>query len=69
MIKVGEMVKWRCPLDEDYSYGTVLKIKDNLATVLGSGYYTGVITEVHLRSIEKLGKGGNKVGGNKKYLK
>ena len=69
MIKVGEIVKWRCPLDEDYSYGTVLEIKRSLATLRCSGYYDGFITEVHIKHIQKLSKGGKSVGGNKKHSK
>ena len=69
MFKVGELVKWMCPLDEDYSYGTILEINNSIATVVGSGYYTGVITEVHLRYIETVEKGGKRVGSNKKYRK
>jgi hypothetical protein len=69
MVKVGEIVKWRCPLEEDYSYGTILKINKRVATIMGSGYYTGTITEVHLMYIEKIKRGGKKCGNSKKYRK
>ena len=69
MCRVGELVRWRNPLDADYSYGTVQEIKGMYAIVLGSGYYTGVTTEVHLRCIERAGKGGRYYGGSKKYSK
>lgn len=69
MYEVGELVRWRCPLDADYSYGTILSINKNIARVEGSGYYTGVITDVHFRYIEKLQRGGGGFGlskGNRK---
>lgn len=63
MYEVGELVKWRCPLDADYSYGTILEVNNrNVARVEGSGYYAGVITEVHLRYIEKVKRGGGGFG-------
>lgn len=66
MFKIGEMVKWRCPMDEDYSYGTILDISRSIATLSCSGYYAGKITEVHLKNIEKLKRGGVGYGGCKK---
>lgn len=69
MYKIGELIKWCSPLDADYSYGTILEINRNHATVLGSGYYAGVKFSVHLRCIEKIEKGGKSFGGNKKYRK
>lgn len=62
MAKAGDVVKWLSPLDEDYSYGTILKIKRGVATVRCSGYYDGVITEVPITSIKRLNKGGGRVG-------
>ena len=69
MFKAGELVKYRNPLDADYSYGTVVEINRNVATILGSEYYTGVTTAVHLRYVEKAKRGGNGYGGSKKYSK
>ena len=69
MYKVGELVRWRNPLDADYSYGTIQEIKGNFVIVNGSGYYTGVATEVHIRYIEKARKGGRGYGGSKKHCK
>ena len=70
MYKAGERVRWRTPLDADYSYGTILEINRGIATVVGSGYYHGVISEIHIRHMEKLSRGGKKVGSNsKKYSK
>lgn len=69
MVKVGERVRWRNPLDEEYSYGIILEIKGGTAIVQDSGYYAGITTVVHLRSIEKLERGGKDFGGSKKYRK
>ena len=69
MFRVGEAVKWMCPLDADYSYGTILEIKNSIATVLGRGYYKGRITEVHIRYLSKEEKGGGGYGGSKKHRK
>ena len=69
MVKVGDLVKWRNPLDEDYSYGTVLEVKKNLVVVQGSGYYKGVVSEVYLKYIRKVKKGGKGFGGSKKHCK
>lgn len=67
--EVGELVKWKSPLDSDYSYGYILEIKRNLATVIGTGYYSGVTTQIHLRYIDKAKKGGGGCGRDKKYSK
>ena len=70
MYKIGELVRWRNPLDADYSYGTIQEIKEgNYFLIAGSGYYTGVTTEVHIRYIDKAGKGGKGYGGSKKHSK
>ena len=69
MFKVGEDVRWRCPLDADYSYGTILEINRSIATVEGSGYYAGKISEVHLRNIEKIERGGGCCGSGKRCSK
>lgn len=69
MFRMGEAVKWMCPLDADYSYGTILEIKNSIATVLGSGYYKGNTAEVHIRYITKAEKGGGCYGGSKKHRK
>ena len=70
MVRVGEIVRWQCPTDADYSYGTVMEIKKSVALVRGSGYYAGVITEVALHRLEKVERGGKKVGSDsKKYSK
>lgn len=69
MYKAGDFVKWMSPLDADYSYGYILKVDRGLATVIGTGYYSGVTTEVHLRYIEKAMRGGVSVERGKKYTK
>lgn len=70
MYKKGDLVKWRSPLDADYSYGFFVESnKRNIATVIGCGYYTGFKFGVHLRYIEKVKKGGNGFGGSEEYSK
>lgn len=58
MFKVGDAIKWMCPLDNDYTYGEIT------ATVKGTGLYSGITAEVHLRYIEKLMRGGGSVGSD-----
>lgn len=69
MFTVGERIRWRDPLDADYSYGTILKIHNSYATVIGSGYYIGVVINVKLRHMEKIEKGGKGFGSSKKFNK
>lgn len=69
MARVGDYVRWCNPLDADYSYGTLLKIKKSIATVKCSGYYSGIIVEVHMRYIERVTRGGKGFGNSKKYRK
>ncbi len=59
MLKVGDTVKWMCPLDHDYTYGEILSINKSIATVKGIGLYKHITAEVHLRYIEKLAGGRN----------
>ena len=59
MLKVGDTVKWMCPLDHDYTYGEILSINKSIATVKGIGIYKHITAEVHLRYIEKLAGGRN----------
>lgn len=66
MFKAGDKVRWMCPIDEDYSYGTILAIKRSVATVSCTGYYTGTTAEVHLKYIERLQRGGGVLGSNSK---
>ena len=69
MFRVGEAVRWMCPLDADYSYGTIERIHNSIATVSCTGYYIGTTAEVHLKYIEKLQRGGSSVGSDKKHSK
>ena len=69
MFTIGELVKWRSALDADYSYGTLLELRRTYATVLGSGYYTGVTMEVHIKYIEKAQRGGKGFGGSEEHCK
>ena len=70
MYKVWELIRWRDPLDADYSYGTIQEIRRGSALVLGSGYYTGVVFAIPLRYIEKVIRlGGRGCGSRKKHSK
>lgn len=62
--------KWMCPLDNDYTYGEITALRKSVATVKGTGLYSGITAEVHLRYIEKAMRGGGSVGSDcKKYSK
>lgn len=67
MYKIGELIRWQSPLDEDYSYGYIVEIRKKYVVVLGTGYYTGSLALVHIRSLEK--RGGDSNGRSKKYIK
>ena len=62
MFKVGDAIKWMCPLDNDYTYGEITALRKSVATVKGTGLYSGITAEVHLRYIEKAVRGGGSVG-------
>ena len=60
MVKSGDLVKWRMPLDQDYSYGKILSIDRGIARVVHTGgYYDGIEIDVYIKFIEK---GGNESG-------
>ena len=65
MLKVGDTVKWMCPLDHDYAYGEILSINKRRATIRGIGLYRHITAEVHLRYIEKLAGGRNGGSGTR----
>lgn len=70
MFKVGDTVRWMCPLDADYSYGNIMEIRRSIATVRDTGYYKGTTTEVHLKYIERVQRGGVGCGsGSEKFNK
>ncbi len=64
----GDFVKWRLPLDNDYSYGKIDSIKKTIALVTYvGGYYSGKQVEIHIKYIEKGGReGGGKVKRRRK---
>lgn len=64
MFKVGDAIKWMCPLDNDYIYGEITALRKSVATVKGTGLYSGITAEVHLRYIEKAMRGGGSVGSD-----
>ena len=67
--KVGEVVRWMCPMDVEYSYGTIVELKKNKAIISYIGYYKGRLTEVHLKYLRKLERGGNGRGRGKRCNK
>lgn len=69
MFSVGELVKWRCPFDPVYSYGSIVELRKKWAVIECKDYYDGIIVEVHLRYLRKVKKGGRGCGGSKKYTK
>ena len=46
MFKVGDAIKWMCPLDNDYTYGEIIALRKSVATVKGTGLYSGITAEV-----------------------
>lgn len=62
VFKIGEVIRWRSPLDADYSYGTILAIKRSVVIIAGTGYYTGLVIEVNRKYIRKLKRGGGGFG-------
>lgn len=63
-LHIGDKVRWREPLDADYSYGKVIGAGRTRATIAGSNYYYGNIIEVPMRYLEKVG--GKGFGSNSK---
>lgn len=69
MYKIGELIRWRSPLDEDYSYGYIVEMRKKYAVVQGTGYYTGSLALVHIKNIKRLEEGGESDGRSKKHNK
>ena len=70
MLRVGDTVRWMCPLDHDYLYGKIVSINKRFATIKGIGLYKHITAEVHFKYIEQLagGKsGGSGKRGNKSF--
>lgn len=65
MLKVGDTVKWMCPLDHDYLYGEIISIRNRYATIKGIGLYRNITAEVHFKYIKKVA-GGRDYGGGKR---
>lgn len=65
MLKVGDIVKWMCPLDYDYFYGEIVSIRNHFATIHGIGLYKDIKTVVHFKYIKKLAGGINRGGGKR----
>lgn len=62
--RVGDLVRWMLPLEPEYSYGYIKSIDKQYVKIEETGYYSGSITELHLRNIELVKRGGRS-GGNK----
>lgn len=69
VFKVGDLVRWREPIDEDYSYGTIVDIQGKTAIVREAGYYAGNTKMLNSRFIEKVKRGGKGYGCSKKHYK
>lgn len=69
MFKVGERIKYCRALDEEYSYGTIQELDDEIALVKCEGYYYGFVTVVPIRHLEKLEKRGENSESSKKHSK
>ena len=67
MLKVGDTVKWMCPLDHDYFYGKITGIKNKFATIQGIGLYKNITAEVHVKYITRIAGGGNRGSGKRNY--
>jgi len=67
MYEIGELIRWRSPLDEDYSYGYIVNVEKNYVLVRGTGYYKDSLTLIHIRYIEQ--RGGDSDGWGKKHIK
>ena len=59
MLKVGDTVRWMCPLDNDYTYGEIVSLHRGRATVKGIGVYKNAKAYIPLRYIQRLTGGGN----------
>ena len=68
MFKVGDRIKYCRALDEDYSYGTIQELVDEIALVKCEGYYYGIVV-VPVRYLEKIEKRGENSGSSKKHSK
>lgn len=65
MFKVDELVKYRMPLDADYSYGVIQELKKGRAVIMLKTYPHGLIVEVPYRYIEHYERAVSKVGSSK----
>ena len=57
MFKVGDAIKWMCPLDNDYTYGEIIALRKSVATVKGNWviqrYYSGGTSKIHRKANER----------------
>ena len=58
MLKVGDIVKWMCPMDYDYYYGEIVSIRKSYATIKGIGLYKHIApAEIHFKYIKRVAGG------------
>ena len=58
MLVVGELVKWRKPTEECYSYGYILELRGKKALIrFAGGYYSGSLAEVYTDDIKRVRRG------------
>lgn len=67
MFKVGDRVKWMCPLDHDYFYGEIVSIRKRFATIQGIGLYRHTTAEVHFKYIKKVAGGRDSGSGKRNH--
>ena len=67
MLKVGDTVKWMCPMDHDYYYGNVIGVRDRFAVIKGIGLYRHITAEVHFKYIKRIAGGGNHGSGKRNH--
>lgn len=66
-LKVGDTVRWMCPLDHDYFYGEIVSIKNRFATIKGIGLYRKITAEVHFKYIQRIAGGKSREGGKRSH--
>lgn len=54
MFEVNELVKYRMPLDADYSYGVITELKKGKAEIVLKTYPFGLVVEIPYRYIEHI---------------
>lgn len=56
MFKVGDAIKWMCPLDNDYTYGEITALRKSGYSKrhwVIQRYYSGGTPKIHRKSSER----------------